>query len=164
MVSIFERYPEKRAVRRLLYENHVSHCPASSYFGLERIDMRRIALGRKTVVIGMAVGVGILHFFTGPEYRGPLRTFVTGHLINILLPFTIYLVLGITRHAALRSEIVRCALVFGIGAVTETLQYAGLPIFGRTFDPLDYLMFGIGILSAAVFEWAVLSRLEERPQ
>lgn len=112
------------------------------------------------MVIGIAVGVAILHFFTSPEYRGPLRTFVTGYLINILVPFTMYLVLGITRHTALRSVIVRCALVFGIGALTETLQYFGVPIFGRTFDPLDYLMFGIGIISAVVFEWAVLSRLE----
>ena len=151
---------KKRAIRRLLYGNHVSRSPAPLHFGLERIEMSRIAISWKILVIGIALGVGMLHFLTGPEYRGPLRTFVTGYLINILLPFTMYLVLGITRHAALRSRIVRCALVFGIGALTETLQYFGVPMFGRTFDPLDYLMFGIGIISAAVFEWAVLARLE----
>lgn len=122
--------------------------------------MSRISLSWKLLIIGIAVGVGILHFFTGPEYHGPLRTFVTGHLINILLPFTMYLILGVTRHAFLRSRIVRCALVFGIAALTETLQYFGVPIFGRTFDLLDYLMFGIGIISATIFEWAVPSRTE----
>jgi hypothetical protein len=39
------------------------------------------------------------------------------------------------------------------------LQYFGVPIFGRTFDVLDYVMFGIGIGLAAAFEWAVLSRI-----
>ena len=122
--------------------------------------MSRISLSWKLLMIGIAVGVAILHFFTGPDYRGPLRTFVTGHLMNILVPFTMYLILGVTHHAVLQSKSVRCALDFGIGALTETLQYFGVPIFGRTFDPLDYLMFGIGILSATVFEWAVLPRTE----
>ncbi|UCC76006.1 MAG: hypothetical protein JSW37_10865, partial [Anaerolineales bacterium] len=46
-----------------------------------------------------------------------------------------------------------------VGATTETLQYFGVPIFGRTFDVLDYVMFGIGIGLAAAFEWLVLSRI-----
>ena len=124
--------------------------------------MSRISRNRKILVVGIAVGVGILHFFTGPEYRWPLRSFVTGYLIDILLPFAMYLVLGVTDHAVLLSRIARGALVFGIGALAETLQYFGVPIFGRTFDPLDYLMFGIGIVAAAVFEWAVLSRLTQQ--
>ena len=54
--------------------------------------MSRIPPSRKALVVGIAIGVGILHFFTGPEYRGPLRTFVTGYLIDILLPFAMYLI------------------------------------------------------------------------
>lgn len=124
--------------------------------------MSRIPLSRKLLVVGIAVGVGFLHFFTGAEYRGPLRVFVTGYLINILLPFAMYLVLGIADHAVLLSGMARGALVFGMGALTETMQYFGVPILGRTFDPLDYLMFGIGIMGAVIFEWAVLSRLSQQ--
>jgi hypothetical protein len=114
---------------------------------------------KKLLVVGIAVGVGMLHFLTGPRYRGPLPVFVNGYLIDILLPFAMYLVLGVANQSVLRSGIARGVLVFGIGVVTETLQYFGVPIFGRTFDPLDYLMFGVGIGLAAVFEWAVLSRI-----
>jgi len=32
------------------------------------------------------------------------------------------------------------------------MQYFGVPIFGQTFDPLDYLMFAIGIGLALIFE------------
>ena len=124
--------------------------------------MNRISRNRKLLVVGIAVSVGMLHFFTGPEYRGPFRAFVTGYLIDILLPFAMYLVLGITDHAVILSRAARFAVVFGIGALAETLQYFSVPLFGRTFDPLDYLMFGIGIVCAAVFEWAVLSRLSQQ--
>ena len=80
-------------------------------------------------------------------------------MIDILLPFAMYLVLGVARQTILRNGIARGVLVFAIGAVTETLQYFDVPIFGRTFDLLDYLMFGVGIGLAAVFERLVLSRI-----
>ena len=73
------------------------------------------------------------------------RLFVNGYMIDILLPFAMYLVLGVAKQTILRSGIARGVFVFAIGAVTETLQYFGVPIFGRTFDLLDYLMFGVGM-------------------
>jgi hypothetical protein len=121
--------------------------------------MSQSLVNRKVIVVGIAVVVGLLHFLTGPGYRGPFPAFVNGYLIDILLPFAMYLVLGITRQSILRSGITRGAFVFAIGAVAETAQYFGVPIFGRTFDPLDYLMFGVGIGLAVVFERIVLSRI-----
>jgi hypothetical protein len=114
---------------------------------------------RKVVVVVIAVLVGLLHFLTGPHYRGPFPTFVNGYLIDILLPFAMYLVLGIAELPILRSGIARGLCVFAVGAITETLQYFGVPIFGQTFDPLDYVMFAVGILLAALFERIVLSRV-----
>ena len=115
-------------------------------------------INRKPVIVLIALAVGLLHFLTGPGYRGPFPTFVNGYLIDILLPFAMYLVLGIINQPILRSEITRGVLVFAIGAIAETLQYFGVPIFGRTFDPLDYVMFGLGIGLAIAFEKLVLSR------
>jgi len=107
------------------------------------------------------VAVGLLHFLTGPGYRGPVPGFVNGYMIDILLPFAMVLVLGIADQSVLRSGVARGGFVFAIGAITETLQYFGVPIFGRTFDLLDYVMFGIGIGLALVFERVVLSRIPE---
>jgi hypothetical protein len=121
--------------------------------------MGQALVNRKVIVVLIALVVGLLHFLTGPTYRGPLPAFVNGHLIDILLPFAMYLLLGITRLPILRSGLLRGVFVFAIGAVTETLQYFGVPVFGRTFDPLDYLMFGVGIGLAVAFEKIVLSRI-----
>ena len=121
--------------------------------------MSQPLVNRKVIVVFIAVIVGLLHFVTGPGYRGPFPAFVNGYMIDILLPFAMYLVLGVSRQTILRSGIARGVFVFAIGAASETLQYFGVPIFGRTFDMLDYAMCGIGIGLAAVFEWIVLSRL-----
>jgi hypothetical protein len=116
-------------------------------------------MNRKPIVVSIALGVGALHFLTGPRYRGPLPVFVNGYMIDILLPFAMVLVLGVADQPLLRSDIVRSTLVFGTGAVTETLQYFGVPIFGQTFDPLDYVMFAIGVGLAVAFEKAILSKV-----
>ena len=107
--------------------------------------MSQFSINRKAIVVFIAVGVGLLHFLTGPGYRGPFPTFVNGYMIDILLPFAMFLVLGVATQSILRNGIARGVFVFAIGAVSETMQYFGIPIFGRTFDPLDYVMFGIGI-------------------
>ena len=112
-------------------------------------------INRKVVVVCIALAIGLLHFLTGPGYRGPVPVFVNGYMIDILLPFAMVLVLGIADQSLLRSRVARGGFVFAIGAIAETLQYFGVPIFGRTFDPLDYLMFGIGIGLAVVFERVV---------
>ena len=112
-------------------------------------------INRKAIVVFIALAVGLLHFLTGPGYRGPAPVFVNGYMIDVLLPFAMVLVLGIADQSLLRSDLARGGLVFAIGAIAETLQYFGVPIFGSTFDPLDYLMFGIGIGLAVAFERVV---------
>jgi hypothetical protein len=112
----------------------------------------------RCIVVAIAVAVGLLHFVTGPGYRGPCPAFVNGYLIDILLPFAMYLLLGIARPALVRGALGRGILVFGVGAIAETLQYFGVPILGRTFDVLDYVMFALGIGLAAIFERVVLRR------
>ena len=116
---------------------------------------------RKRIVVAIALFVGALHFFVGPDYRGPAPAFVHGYLIDLLLPFAMVLLLGLVEHPVVRSPLTRALLLFGVGAGTETLQYFGVPIFGRTFDPLDYVMFAVSVVSAVVFESTVLARFAD---
>ena len=93
----------------------------------------KVRLRQKQIVTGICIVVGGLHFVTGSNYNGPLTTFVNGYLIDILLPFAMYLLLGVQNVRQFHGKMMRFFLVFGVGAVSETLQYFGVEIFGRTF-------------------------------
>ena len=67
--------------------------------------MNQSLVYRKVIVVCIAVLVGLLHFLTGPGYHGLFPTFVNGYMIDILLPFAMYLVLGVAEQSLLRSGI-----------------------------------------------------------
>lgn len=123
------------------------------------MNMSHSLVNRKTIVVSIAVIVSLLHFLTGPNYRGPGPVIVNGYMLDILVPFAMYLVLGIMQEPVQLNSAARGAFVFAVGAVSETLQFFNVPIFGQTFDPLDYLMFVVGILLGIVFERKLLSRI-----
>jgi hypothetical protein len=116
---------------------------------------------RKFIVVCFALGVGALHFVTGPGYHGPFRVFVNSYLIDILLPTAMFLLLGVSQIPGLNTAVRRGLIVFAVGAGTETLQWTGVEIFGRIFDPLDYLMYASGILLGWILERTALSRLDK---
>jgi hypothetical protein len=113
------------------------------------------------VAIGIIVPVALLHFVTGPAYRGPFAGFVNGYLLDILVPFAFYFLL--CPHDAivpfLRPWLVKGLAVFGVGFAVEIAQFYGVPIFGRTFDPLDFVMYGVGVMLAAFLDTKVFPRV-----
>ena len=101
---------------------------------------------KKFIVTIIALIVGAFHFVTGEEYQGPFPVFVNGYLIDILLPMTLYLLMGLIENKLIRSTIFRTCAVFGFGCFVEASQYFGHPIFGNTFDPFDILAYAGGVL------------------
>jgi hypothetical protein len=118
-------------------------------------------LSKKVVVVSVVIPIALLHFFTGSNYRGPYPGFVNGYLLDILVPFAFYFLLCLNEFSLLRSWIVKSSLVFAVGASVEIAQFYGVPIFGQTFDPLDFGMYGIGVLSAAILDTTVFPRIFE---
>ena len=116
---------------------------------------------RKAVVITIALLVAGAHLFTGPGYRGPLRPFVTGYLIDILLPLSSYflLVMASDTLPALHRWQVKVVIVFLVMSSAEVAQYFGKPVFGRTYDPLDFLAYAAGALLAALLDRVLLPRV-----
>lgn len=117
-------------------------------------------LPAKPVAVAVCLLVAALHLVSGPGYRGPFPDFVTGYLIDLALPFALVLLFGVgaARIPALASPWIRALAVFLLGSAIETLQSFGVPLFGRTFDPVDLLMYALGASAAALFE-----RLALRP-
>ena len=119
----------------------------------------QILMPKKAVIVAIALFVAALHFVVGPTYGGPARGFVNGYLIDLLLPFAVFLLTGLFEHPLLRPAWSRGVAVFGVGAAAETLQAVGVRALGSTFDPLDYLMYAIGVVGGVAFEKGVISRL-----
>jgi hypothetical protein len=112
---------------------------------------------RRIFVVVTGLTVACIHFITGPQYRGPFKDFVIGYLIDILLPFALYFMATI-KFERWSHKIVAACCVFLVGVTIELLQYFNLPILGRTFDPLDFLMYGLGILLALIIDSLIISR------
>jgi hypothetical protein len=114
---------------------------------------------KKILTTIIALIVGLLHFVTGENYRGPFPVFVNGYLIDILLPMVMYLLLGLIEVKWIQSPIFRAAAVFLFGCVVETSQYLGHPLFGSTFDPLDILSYLIGVAFGVFLDLILFTRL-----
>lgn len=128
--------------------------------------MASLNLPRKPVVVAICLAVAALHLVTGPHYGGPFRAFVTGYVIDLALPFALVLLFGVglASTPVLCRPASRAVLVFCIGAGVEGSQYFGIPLFGRTFDPLDLVMYAVGAMGAVGFEKLAFSPLPSRDE
>lgn len=114
---------------------------------------------RKTIITFIALTVGALHFITGKDYQGPFPSFVNGYLIDIVLPMTLFMLMGLFQHQVIRLALFRACAVFGFGCFVEASQYFGCPIFGSTYDPLDILAYACGVALGTLFDLVLFPRL-----
>lgn len=121
--------------------------------------MELFTVSRKLVIVAIALGVASLHFVAGARYRGPARWFVTGYLLDLLIPFCFYLLLNVKPAPNGLARWSKAFVVLAGCAMVEFLQFYGYPVFGRTFDPLDFLVYATGVAGGLVFDVKVLSRL-----
>lgn len=118
---------------------------------------------KKAFVIILSLSVAALHFIIGPNYRGPFKDFLSGYLINILLPFALYFLFTLNLNQR-RHKILVCIGIFVFATAIEYLQYRGLGIFGSVFDPYDFLAYLAGVISAIVLDFAVLDKILRKKQ
>jgi cytosine/uracil/thiamine/allantoin permease len=138
--------------------------------------------GRTVVAVVIQLLIALTHVFRpGSHLRGQLHVLYYSYFSDIVIPFGFYFLLCPVEdqvRAILRSdapEVVKrkastaltflggwrwkAVLVFGIASFTEVLQALGVPLFGRTFDPLDFAMFAGGVLLAVLADQLLLERL-----
>jgi hypothetical protein len=117
---------------------------------------------RKTVIVCcVVIPTALLHFFTGNNYRGPRPAFVNGYSLDILVPSAFYFLLCPQEYSLLRYWTVKAILIFGAASSVEIAQLFGVPILGRTFDPVDFIMYGLGVMLAVIVDTLVFSRVFE---
>ena len=114
---------------------------------------------KKTITTIVALTVGGLHLITGENYPGPFPLFVNGYLIDILLPMTMVLLIGLIQNRFILRPAFRAAAVFLFGCAVEASQYYGRPVFGSTYDPLDILAYAGGVMLGLFLDMILFPRL-----
>ncbi|HSO86978.1 MAG TPA: hypothetical protein VLQ91_10530 [Draconibacterium sp.] len=119
------------------------------------------------IIVSISLFVGLLHFVIGPDYQGIFREFVRGYLIDLLLPMNLYLLLQIAlrKHISVKkARIISALFVFAFGTTVEILQFFDIDFFGSTYDPLDLLMYGLGIGLGIIIDLTIIDKLEKQKQ
>jgi len=117
---------------------------------------------RLAVTFGIVILVALAHIFrVGSYLEGGWYDLYYSFFSDLILPFACYFMLSADEIwiPILRRWEVKAAIAFLIPSVAETCQYFGIPVLGSTFDVLDYLMYGIGVLFAVVVDTQVFSRV-----
>jgi hypothetical protein len=114
---------------------------------------------KKNLITVIALIVAALHFLKDRASQGPFHVFVNGYMIDILLPMTIFLLMGLIQNRIIHGALFRAGTVFGFGCFVEFAQYLGHPIFGSTFDPLDILAYAGGVLLGVLLDLVVFPRI-----
>jgi hypothetical protein len=106
--------------------------------------------------------VAAIHAFrVGAYLTGTAHRLYYSYASDLLLPLAMYFVLCLSeRNLALLGDWrAKAAGVFAAASSAEALQGLGVPMLGRTFDPLDFLMYAIGVLAAALLDRVALPAL-----
>ena len=116
------------------------------------------------LIVGVSLLTAGLHFVIGPGYSGWFRPFVTGYLMDLLLPMDIYLLSQVSlrrKYSLARSRWAGALGTFAIGLAVELVQAQGVPLFGSTADPLDLLMYALGTGLGLGIDLGLLARWEK---
>lgn len=119
----------------------------------------------KYLIVAFSLFVGLLHIVIDHDYNGPFKNFITGYLIDILLPMNLYLLFQIAfrnRISLKYSRMIGIILPFFLGVIVEILQLNGIQAFGSTYDPLDIVMYGTGVILGLIWDVLIIDKLEKK--
>ena len=117
---------------------------------------------RRAVIVGIMIVIAAIHMLrVGSYLHGEQHNFYYSYFSDLVLPFGCYFLLSAAEHRipVLRHRGAKVLIAFVIPSIAETCQYFGIPVLGSTFDLLDYLMYGVGTVGAAVVDAQVFSRV-----
>jgi hypothetical protein len=116
-------------------------------------------------IVGLSLFVALLHFIIGPDYNGIFKLFVRAYLIDLILPLNIYLLLQISlrkKFSVAKSRVIGALFTFSFGLTVEILQLFKIKFLGSTYDPLDILMYAIGIVAGLLVDCTIIDKFENQ--
>ncbi len=117
---------------------------------------------RKAVGLTIIAVIALLHVFSLANYLdGDWRSWYYSYFSDLILPFGMYFLLCIAEFnvTLLHQWYVKSGVIIGVTVLAEVLQYNGIYAFGTTFDPIDILMYVLGVGIAVVVDRLVFRSL-----
>lgn len=114
---------------------------------------------KMTIVIVMLAIAAI--FVVGTDWASKsVHTYFHSYFADIAIPFGYYflLILLEDKYAALKKWYIKAGTVFALCTVSETLQYFGIYALASVFDPLDFVMYGLGAVFAVFVDRLLFKR------
>ena len=128
---------------------------------MKEIDFRLNQRVRKIVGISFILSIAAMHAFRIGQYlNGNLYIYYYSFASDLILPIGSYFMLSMVEYQFrfLRNWFVKALIVFAVMTFSEIMQIFGFYFFGVTFDILDILMFGIGVLIAVIIDTQIFER------
>jgi len=110
---------------------------------------------RRAVAGSIVLAVAAIHIFrVGQWLSGKQYRLYYSYASDVLVPVAMYFVLCMSEGNLrfLRDWRRKAVLAFASASSTEVLQGLGVPMLGRPFDPLDFVMFGVGGFVAVLLD------------
>jgi len=114
------------------------------------------------IIVAIELAIAAVHLFRlGSYLDGQAFTLYYSFASDVLVPFGVYFLLFLCESAApaVRRWQIKAGIVFAGATATEVAQAFGAPILGQTFDPVDIVMFGVGVLLAVLVDIMVFRKL-----
>lgn len=112
------------------------------------------------IIILIQLIIAAIHAFRlGQIFDGQLYLLYYSYFSDLVIPFGGYFLLSINDATipVLRRWYVKAGIIFFLATFSEILQIFGIEILGVTFDPIDILMYGAGVLIAAFIDVKILA-------
>ncbi len=105
--------------------------------------------------------IALQHIFrVGTYFEGDFYLYYYSYASDPIMPFGFYFLLFMNELEIkiLRKWYIKAAIIIGATTFAEILQFFGVYALGKTFDPIDILMYVLGVGAAVIFDRWIFKR------
>lgn len=115
---------------------------------------------RVKLVVSIELAIALFFILSAGRASRSFYILYQSYFADIFLPFGFYFLLSLKggKSNYLDTWWKRALAIFTLCATSEVLQYFGLFALARVFDPIDFVMYGVGILFAAFVDRKIFTR------
>ena len=128
---------------------------------MDSLQILARSLPKIIFVILIQVSIALIHVFRlGQIFHGQAYTLYYSYFSDLILPFGVYFLLSLQEItiSVFRYWYVKAGIIFALTTLAEICQFFGIYVLGVTFDPVDIVMYGIGVSIAALIDVKVFSK------